>query len=147
LINSKLTVAIHVLSLLALQRDEPLSSDHIAASVNTNAVVVRRILGFLRKAGYVESREGAGGGWKLARAPEQITLWGVLNAVQSDTALFELHPRKPNPACKVGRNIQTVLVGIYGQMHKTMERQLARTTIAVITQSIRKADLHQRRHG
>ena len=42
-----------------------MTSEYIAGSVNTNPVVIRRLLGSLRGAGIVESRTGVGGGWSL----------------------------------------------------------------------------------
>ncbi len=75
--NSRLTIAVHALAWMALaqQRGQPvLTSERVAASVNTNPVVLRRSLGDLRQAGLVEVRQGAAAGWSLAKDPEQITL-------------------------------------------------------------------------
>ena len=67
MISSRSAVAVHLLTLLAMfEGGEPLPSGYMADSVNTNAVVVRRILGALREAGLVRSQEGSGGGWYLA---------------------------------------------------------------------------------
>src|SRR5690349_10690467 len=52
--NSRLTIAVHALAWLALaQRGgrQRLTSDQVAASVNTNPVIIRRSLGELRRAG------------------------------------------------------------------------------------------------
>ena len=46
-ISTKFPVAVHVLSVLALNRQTTVYSDFIAASVNTNPVVIRRIVGIL----------------------------------------------------------------------------------------------------
>ena len=45
----------------------------IAASVNTNPVVIRRILGSLRQAQIVTSQIGSCGGWYLHRKPEKAS--------------------------------------------------------------------------
>ena len=128
-ISSRSAVGVHVLTLLAQTGQEPLSSEVMAGSVNTNAVVIRRVLGSLRKAGLVSSLEGFGGGWKLSRDPEEITLLDVYRAVEGET-LFSLHSRQPNPDCSVGRNIQGVLEVTFGEAEDMMERRLAETTIA-----------------
>lgn len=47
MINSRLAVAIHILSLISM--DEKTSSEIIADSVNTNPVVVRRMISLLKK--------------------------------------------------------------------------------------------------
>jgi DNA-binding IscR family transcriptional regulator len=62
MVNSKLTVGVHILALLAMMGETQLTSEQIAGSVNTNPVVIRRLLGLLRTAGYVESTSGPGGG-------------------------------------------------------------------------------------
>src|SRR5579885_1925959 len=93
--NSRFTVACHILTLLAQNPAEPMTSEYIAASVNTNPVVIRRVLGTLRSAHLVMSQGGNGGGWRLASAPAAVTLRDVYRAVE-DEPLFPLHHREPN---------------------------------------------------
>ena len=114
--NSRMTVAIHVLSYLVLaekRRRDPVTSDQIASSVNTNPVVIRRMLGLLQKGGLVRSRRGANAGWTLARQPDAITLLDVYSAVEEEP-LFGLHASTPNQKCPIGRNIQPTLRKVCG---------------------------------
>jgi Rrf2 family protein len=129
--SSRFTVAIHVLTLLALGADgeQPVTSEYIAGSVNTNPVVIRRILALLRKAKLVRSRSGPGGGWQLVVAPGGITLRHVFRAVEGE-ALFPLHASTPNPRCPVGRTIQAALDAPYAGARLAVERNLEKTTIA-----------------
>ena len=130
--NSRLTVAVHALTWLALAHrrgHERLTSDEVAASINTNPVVVRRSLGHLRKAGLVEVSRGAGAGWRLARDPAAIDLRAVLDAVQPEP-VFALHHREPNLECPVGRGIRPVLSEVYQNATEALRRELERTTIA-----------------
>ncbi|MGW3244133.1 Rrf2 family transcriptional regulator [Streptomyces sp. NPDC001070] len=130
--NSRLTIAVHVLTWMALDRRNdgpPATSDRIAGSVNTNPVVIRRCLGDLRRAGLVESRRGAGAGWNLVREPEEITLLAVYRAVEDGT-LFRLHPGVPNADCPVGFGVGPALQQVYDGLHERIERELAATTIA-----------------
>ena len=67
--NSRMTVAVHILSFMILwqqRRPEPATSERIAHSVNTNPVVIRRLLGLLQKGGLVKSQRGVNAGWRLA---------------------------------------------------------------------------------
>ncbi|MEV8636938.1 Rrf2 family transcriptional regulator [Streptosporangium sp. NPDC051023] len=131
--NSRLTVAVHVLTWMALV--EPgrdggaITSDELANSVNTNPVVVRRILGQLREAGLVAAQRGQGAGWRLARAPGAIDLAAVRAAVESDP-LFSLHAATPNQACPVGRGIQPVLRQTYSRAESAVRDELAGISIA-----------------
>ena len=132
--NSRLTIAVHALAWMALARQrghDSMTSEQVAASVNTNPVVIRRSLGDLRRAGLVDVRHGAGAGWSMARAPEKITLLHVYDAVDPDPP-FGLHHTEPNLECPVGKGIRPVLRRVYDAVERAHRRELARTTIADI---------------
>lgn len=138
--NSRLTIGVHALAWMTLaqrQGRELLTSDQVAASVNTNPVIIRRSLGTLRRAGLVEVRHGAGAGWSLARAPEQISLLDVYDAVEQEP-LFGMHRTEPNLECPVGKGIRPTLDHLYGGVEQTLRRELRRTSIAdVLRQTLR----------
>jgi Rrf2 family protein len=140
--NSQFAIGTHILTLLAQTPEEPLTSEHIAGSVNTNPVFIRRILGMLNKAGLVTSQPGVGGGWWLRRTPEAITLLAVYHAVD-EGHLLSLHHRSPNPNCLVGRNIQSSLEVVFGRAEQAFEQALAAQTIAQVLQSVRQ-DINSR---
>ncbi len=136
MLSSKLTVGIHILTVLATAPGNTMTSDFIAGSVNTNPVVIRRLLGQLREAGIVESQGGLGGGWRLKVEPRRITLLEVLRAMEPKGETIALHRNKPNPNCRVGGNIQRVLTGVYGEVERRMDEELAKTTIAGVLGSV-----------
>ncbi|MGW3150463.1 MULTISPECIES: Rrf2 family transcriptional regulator [Streptomyces] len=131
--NSRMTVATHALTWMAMvcprRSDGIVTSDQIAVSVNTNPVVIRRILGSLRDAGLVVSQRGQGAGWRLARTPDAITLRDVYRAVEPEP-LLSLHAAPPNQECPVGRGIPSVLQKAYGRAHDSMTAELATVTVA-----------------
>jgi Rrf2 family protein len=136
--NSRLTIAVHALTWLALAQrrgQEMLTSEQVAASINTNPVIVRRSLGELRRAGLVRVRRGPGAGWCLARPPEKITLRAVYEAVEREP-LFGMHHREPNQQCPVGRGIRPVLGRVYDGVEETVRRQLRRTSVADVLDEI-----------
>ncbi|HEX5304255.1 MAG TPA: Rrf2 family transcriptional regulator [Streptosporangiaceae bacterium] len=139
--NSRLTVGVHVLAWLALaqrQGRDVLTSDQVAASVNTNPVIIRRCLGDLRRAGLVRVRHGAGAGWSLARAAGEISLLAVHDAVGQEPP-FGLHAAEPNLECPVGRGIRPVLSRVYGGIDQALRRELAAVSVADVlreTQSL-----------
>ena len=134
-VSTRFTVALHILPLLASSANKALTSEYIAGSVNTNPVVIRRLLGLLRRAGFVSSQGGAGGGWELARVPDDITLADVRRAVNEGSP-FSMHNQAPNPACPVGRHIQGALTGVYDEAEKALEDRLALTTVRELLQSV-----------
>jgi len=127
--NSRFAVAIHILTLMAYKREQALTSEYIARSVTTNPVVIRRTLGDLRRAGLVASHPGAGGGWRLLRSPERITLLDAYHAV-GEGLPFALPPHPPNPQCRVGRAIQQAVTGYFEEAEAAMQRRFADITIA-----------------
>ena len=127
--NSKFTIAVHILTMLASAKDSSLKSDYVAKSINTNPVVVRRIWANLAKAGLLLSRTGSGGGARLAREASEITLLDVYRAVEIG-CLFPVQPNLPNQHCQVGKNIQGVLEEIIQDVQQKMEQALVEVTIA-----------------
>ncbi len=132
--NSRFAAAIHVLALLALD-NRPLTSQDIADSVNTNAVVIRRILGRLRQAGLVRTRRGVGGGTRLARHPAEITLLDVYQVVEHSDLLAR-HPSSPNSCCACAQGLQPVLTGVFRRMETAIEDVLTATTLAQVVGQI-----------
>ena len=106
--------------------------------MNTNPVVVRRLLGSLREAGIVESKAGVGGGWSLRVDPDRITLLDILRAVEPHDEFFALHRSEPNPECPCGLHIQSVLTGVYDEVRDGLARQLSGYTVAWIARKIRE---------
>ena len=130
--NSRMTVAVHALAWMALAQRQGravLTSNQIAGSVNTNPVIIRRCLGDLRQAGLVSVRHGAGAGWILARAPEEITLLEVYDAVGQEPP-FGMHHTEPNLECPVGKGIRPALGQVYGQIEQALRRELAYVSVA-----------------
>jgi DNA-binding IscR family transcriptional regulator len=121
--------------LLATLRPRPLTSAFIAGSVNTNPVVIRRVLAALRKAGLVKSQPGARGGWELLARPQDITL-GSLYQLMRPGPVFAMHSQPPNLLCPVGRNIQRGLRAHYQRAQAALEVELDRTTLADVLKDV-----------
>ncbi len=134
--SSRFSVAVHILTLMAGAEDEPIKSGRMASSVNTNPVVIRRILCALARAELVTSQKGVAGGSRLVRKPGQITLLDVYRAVEGG-CVFALHRQSPSQRCLIGGNIKTVLRDISDEVDLAVERVLAQTTIEKVLQSIR----------
>ena len=128
-VNSRFAVATHVLAYLEYAKGRPATSEEIAASVNTNPVVVRRILSILRKAGLTRTQFGVGGGALLARPGSKITLLDAYEATEEDADLFALSSLSPNVSCDVGANIQATLEKLFGGAEQALKGALAEVTI------------------
>ena len=126
--NSQFSMAVHVLSMLAGSRDENVKSDCLASSVNTNAVVIRRLLGQLNQAKLVVSQTGANGGTRLARCPNEINLAEIYKAVNCG-GVIALHSKAPSRECPIGKNIEAVLGCLQREIDKGIEEKLSRYTL------------------
>jgi len=127
-----------VLAVLAYKADEPVTSGLLASSVNTNPVVIRRLLLALQQAGMIETRKGAGRGSRLSRTPGRIRLAEVYRAVEGDEP-FALHSKRPNQKCPVGQCIQSALEHVFASAQSALERELGRTTLADVLNTVRES--------
>jgi Rrf2 family protein len=140
--NVRFSVAVHLLVYLAMA-DGPVSSGTLAASVSTNPVVIRRILGRLRRKGLVAARPGPRGGFVLARAPASVTLESVHRAVEEGGAAPPAH--RPSRRCPVGRHVAEVIDGIGCDAEGAFLRALARRTLAGAVAEVRRRARKPRR--
>ncbi|MCT4780854.1 Rrf2 family transcriptional regulator, partial [Exiguobacterium antarcticum] len=102
--------------------------EYIAGSVNTNPVVIRRLTGLLRQAGLLQTVAGKTGA-TLTKDAAAITLLMVYRAVEPKETLFSMHEH-PNPACPVGRNIQSTLDDTFVRAQQALEAELEAETLS-----------------
>lgn len=140
--NSQFSMAVHVLTMLAKSGDEKMKSDYLAGSVNTNPVVIRRLLGQLGHANLVVSHTGAAGGTRLSRDPEEVDLYEVYRAV-SCGEIFALPAKSPNQDCPVGRNIEAVLCRLQKEIDKSVCERLSQYTLADVIQWVEPGTKHE----
>ncbi|MDA3811152.1 MAG: Rrf2 family transcriptional regulator [Spirochaetaceae bacterium] len=137
-ISGRFSVAIHILTLLKLTRQEVPTSSYIAESVKTNPVVIRRILAMLKKAGLVEVKRGSGGAF-LQKSSHEITLLDIYKAVctDKDGDLFKKQS-DPNYDCPVGAHIQSVVKPAMSAAQDALDFELKKVTITDISKQILK---------
>lgn len=101
----KLDYTCRILCELARRYDggEPVRIDDLAEVEDVPANFLAQILGELKNAKLVVSRRGIQGGFLLARAPDQISLFDIVQAVEGD--LMEL---SGNFDGRSGRKMKTI---------------------------------------
>lgn len=138
--NSQMTVAAHVMGMLAYHASQdagPVTSEALAESVGTNPVVIRRVLSQLKEAGLIESRRGIGGGSVLAKAPEQINLHHVYDAVTKDEAnLIGRHASPCGDSCNIAPAIVEILGELYADAERALFARLAEVTVADLLEQV-----------
>ncbi|APX73187.1 Rrf2 family transcriptional regulator [Companilactobacillus allii] len=133
-VSTRFSDSIHILAFIEIYKDIRLSSEVIASSVETSPVVIRRLMGVLREAGLIATKQGSAEP-KLAREPKDITLLDIYFATEGNKPLFELD-KKTNPECIVGGNIQDVLGDYYEQAKISAQRKLNDTTLQDLIETI-----------
>jgi len=139
-------MAVHVLAVLGYKEGDRVTSKLLALSVNTNPVIIRRLLLALKRAKLIETGKGAGSGSRLSRSPARINLAEVYRAVEN-AAPFATHSAKPNAGCPVGNCIRQALNEVFASAEHALEKDLAKTTLAGVLETVRSSCLQPAKHG
>lgn len=134
--SSRFMVAVHALSVIARRADgSPVCSTIVAESVNTNPVVIRRLMRDLEKASLVASVTGRSGGFTLGRHANRITLADIYKAVE-DESIFRMHKTDPKGKCPIGAAIVKLVAEPLRGAEQALEQALAGTTLDDIASQI-----------
>jgi Rrf2 family protein len=129
--NSRLAVAAHIVAVLASKGGEFVPSSYIAGSVNTNPVVIRRILAALARSGIVESGKGKAGGSRLLRCPDEISLWDLSRAL-GEEHLFAIHRNPENPRCPISCRMKDLLGRAFASAERAAQERLRRISVKAL---------------
>jgi DNA-binding IscR family transcriptional regulator len=108
---------------------ERATSEQLAKMLDTNPVVVRRMMSGLRARGYVASEKGHGGGWKLTCSLDAISLLDVYQAI-GEPALFSIGPHADHPDCLVEQAVDARLDETLGEAKSMLMAKFAAITVA-----------------
>lgn len=134
---------LHVLLHMA-QQPGPFTSETLAKAMDTNSVVIRRIMAGLREIGYVRSEKGHGGGWRLACDLSKVTLRDVYAALGSP-ALLAMGNRTEAPGCLVEQAVNAALDQAFHDAETLLLARLGEVTLAMLADDLRKR-LGSRKH-
>jgi len=135
--DSRLSGVLHVLLHMA-ELKGPVTSETLAGAMQTNPVVVRRIMAGLREAGFVNSEKGHGGGWTIVRDLNTITLRDVYLAL-GEPALFAMGNRTESPGCLVEQAVNATLDDAFRDAEALLLERFGAVTLAQLS-----ADFHAR---
>ena len=130
-ISSRFTIALHIFTCVETFKDDcKVTSDFLASSINTNPVIIRKILSQLKNAGLITVARGTGG-IAPTRPISEITFYDVYQAIEpvENGDLFHFH-EVPNPECPVGRNIHSLLDDKLKAIQDAMEAEMKKYTVA-----------------
>jgi DNA-binding IscR family transcriptional regulator len=120
------------------EQSGPVTSEVLAKAIDTNPVVVRRIMAGLRDQGYVRSEKGHGGGWTLACDLSKVTMRDIYTALGSP-ALVAMSNRAETSGCLVEQAVNAALNQAFEDAEALLLARLGQVTLAMLS-----ADLHER---
>lgn len=121
--------ALRTMACLAADRNEPARADTIAEQTKVPRRYLNKVLKDLVRSALVLSRPGPGGGYSLMRAPDQITILDVVNAVA---------PLERIRHCPLGLPSHTSLCPLHQELDKAYaatEKVFSGVTIGEILRS------------
>lgn len=139
-LSMKCSIAVHCLIFIREAKGKAkVTSGLLAQSTGCNPVIIRNILGALKKAGLITVARGPGGA-ELCRDPSEITLFMIYSALEPGgvTGLIGIHPCDGR-SCPVAQNIRAVLQGPYHQIEASIRQTMEQITLASMLE-----DFHQR---
>ncbi|HPH68066.1 MAG TPA: Rrf2 family transcriptional regulator [Kofleriaceae bacterium] len=134
--DSKLSGVLHLL-LHMVQDRAPKTSETLAKAMDTNPVVVRRLMAGLRDHNLVRSEKGHGGGWTLACDPANVTLRDVYDAL-GQPALLAIANRNERAGCMVEASVNTALSKSFAEAQAILLVRFGELTLAMLSADIQK---------
>src|SRR6476646_1999128 len=128
--DSRLSGVLHVLLHMA-QQPGPATSAMLAKAMDTNPVVIRRIMAGLRDQGYVRSEKGHGGGWTLACDLSEVTLRDIYTALGSPS-LMAMGNRTEAPGCLVEQAVNAALNQAFDDAEALLLSRFAEVSLAML---------------
>jgi Rrf2 family protein len=127
-VSQKLEYAMRAMIELAQHRDEGVvPAREIAARQQVPLRFLEQQLGALSKAGLVESFRGAGGGCRLAREPEAITMAQVADAIEGQ--IFPMFCLEPSDHTCFADS-RCGLQGFWADVARAVQQVFHETTVA-----------------
>ena len=131
-ISAKADYAVRAVAELATADGEkPVKAERVATAQSIPLNFLENILGELRHAGIVRSHRGAEGGFRLAKAADELTVADVIRAVEGPLASVRGGPPEDAQYDGAAAALPTVWIAVRANLRRVMER----VTIADIAQS------------
>jgi Rrf2 family protein len=134
-VNQQFTFAVHIMTALAFSPGDVIDSQTLAASVNTNPVVVRRLLLALRRARLIETFAGKHGGARLRKKPNRISLVDIYDAVASRPVIL-INDRKALKRCHVSCNMKGIMTGVAESTEQAVRKHLRGITLEQLVRKV-----------
>lgn len=135
MISQTAEYALRAMVFLAMNQNNAQVTERIAAGTKVPASYLSKVLQSLSRAGLVKSQRGLGGGFTLAKAPEETTILEIINAVDPIKRI-ESCPLDLNShgvvLCALHKRLDEAIQSVEQAFEKTtLEEILARPTKSI----------------
>ena len=121
-ISAKADYAVRaVVELAAVDSDKPVKAERVASAQGIPLNFLENILGELRHAGIVRSHRGAEGGFRLARAAEEITIADIIRAVEGPLASVRGGPPEQSQYSGASESLPRVWIAVRASLRAVVE--------------------------
>lgn len=122
----------------------PMTSEDLGRVMQTNPVVIRRIMAGLRDQQLVSSEKGHGGGWTLSCDFNAVTLRDIYEALGSPE-IFAMGNRSESPGCLVEAAVNKALDGAFEDAEALLMSRFGGVTLAALSKDFHEAMVKQGR--
>jgi Rrf2 family protein len=130
-VTGEFAVAVHALVYLDKcggARD----SEALAANVCTNPARIRKVMARLRRAGLVEAKPGAEGGYRFCLEASRLTLREIAEALEETPVSPSWRPGNPDLPCAVASGMAGAMDAVYAELNRACMDRLSGITLEMI---------------
>ena len=133
--TSEFGIAVHAMVFLH-HKGDMVSSEVLAENICTNPARVRKVMAQLKRAGLVETHEGAVGGYRFAGSADTVTLCDIAQAVGAAFVSASWRSGDVDKACLVSSGMGALMDHILEELDENCYRELAKQTLADVSHTI-----------
>jgi len=139
--DSRLSTVLHILLHMYFHA-KPMTSEQLSQHADTHPVVIRRLMGLLRKQQLVTSSTGHGGGWSLTDKLQDVTL-RQLHDVLGEPAVFAIGNRNERPECLIEQAVNAALSDAFNEAEALLLAHFGRIRLIDLLRDAEKRNLNQ----
>lgn len=142
-ITRKIDYALRLLVVLGSSTSKSMTSEDLSTAINVPRQFTLKIAQALTKAGFITAQRGVGGGIRLARDPETVTLSEIISATESNRALNTclVNPDycTQRPYCAAHHELRAIQNVLDAELKRVTLAQLIRKQITLDQMRVRNA--------
>lgn len=136
MVDTRFSVSIQIMVTLAYHADELMNSETLACALKTNATFIRKLVSPLVEAKLITAYRGKGGGIKLAKTPQQISLKEIYLASTHEKPLVAAHKKPVSKSCPVSCSMDYIFCEIVDGIESTTQSYLAKKHLSDLVKKI-----------